>query len=103
MGAGGGGGVLHSAQGTTQFVDHKLTRIIQKELQSLIKYSVILIIAFLFLCMPATAPLPPPPRSDRESYLAPENFFKNVKRHAKNGRSVSLIPARLPSVKMVGH
>ena len=51
----GGGGGLHSAQGTTQFVDHKLTSIIQKELQSLIKYFVILIIAFLFLCMPATA------------------------------------------------
>ena len=33
---GGGGGRVHSAQGTTQFVDHKLTRIIQKELQSLI-------------------------------------------------------------------
>ena len=31
------GGRVHSAQGTTQFVDHKLTRIIQKELQSLIK------------------------------------------------------------------
>ena len=30
----------HSAQGTTQFVDHKLTRIIQKEPQSLIKYFV---------------------------------------------------------------
>ena len=29
---GGGGGRVHSAQGTTQFVDHKLTRIIQKEL-----------------------------------------------------------------------
>ena len=28
-GGGGGGGVrVHSAQGTTQFVDHKLTRII---------------------------------------------------------------------------
>ena len=53
----GGGGVLHSAQGTTQFVDHKLISIIQKELQSLIKYFVILIIAFLFLCMPATAPV----------------------------------------------
>ena len=26
-GGGGGGGRLHSAQGTTQFVDHKLTRI----------------------------------------------------------------------------
>ena len=38
---GGWGGVkVHSAQGTTQFVDHKLTRIIQKELQSLIKYFV---------------------------------------------------------------
>ena len=37
---GGGGGRVHSAQGTTQFVDHKLTRIIQKELQSLIKYFV---------------------------------------------------------------
>ena len=36
----GGGGRVHSAQGTTQFVDHKLTRIIQKELQSLIKYFV---------------------------------------------------------------
>ena len=36
----GGGGNVHSAQGTTQFVDHKLTRIIQKELQSLIKYFV---------------------------------------------------------------
>ena len=35
-----GGGRVHSAQGTTQFVDHKLTRIIQKELQSLIKYFV---------------------------------------------------------------
>ena len=46
-----------AAQGTTQFVGHKLTRIIQKELQSLIKYFVILIIAFLFLCMPATAPV----------------------------------------------
>ena len=34
------GGRVHSAQGTTQFVDHKLTRIIQKELQSLIKYFV---------------------------------------------------------------
>ena len=55
-GGGGGGGVLHSAQGTTQLVDHKLTRIIQKELQSLIKYFVILI-NFLFLCMPATAPV----------------------------------------------
>ena len=32
----GRGGRVHSAQGTTQFVDHKLTRIIQKELQSLI-------------------------------------------------------------------
>ena len=39
-GGGGGGGRVHSAQGTTQFVDHKLTRIIQKELQSLIKYFV---------------------------------------------------------------
>ena len=39
-GGGGGGGVGYSAQGTTQFVDHKLTRIIQKELQSLIKYFV---------------------------------------------------------------
>ena len=39
-GVGGGGGRVHSAQGTTQFVDHKLTRIIQKELQSLIKYFV---------------------------------------------------------------
>ena len=28
---GGGVGRVHSAQGTTQFVDHKLTRIIQKE------------------------------------------------------------------------
>ena len=37
---GGGGGRVHSAQGTTQFVDHKLTRIIQKELQSLIKHFV---------------------------------------------------------------
>ena len=37
---GGEGGRVHSAQGTTQFVDHKLTRIIQKELQSLIKYFV---------------------------------------------------------------
>ena len=37
---GGGWGRVHSAQGTTQFVDHKLTRIIQKELQSLIKYFV---------------------------------------------------------------
>ena len=37
---GGGEGRVHSAQGTTQFVDHKLTRIIQKELQSLIKYFV---------------------------------------------------------------
>ena len=36
----GGGGRVHSAQGTTQFVDHKLTRIIQKELQSLIKHFV---------------------------------------------------------------
>ena len=27
LGGGGGGGRLHSAQGTTQFVDHKLTRI----------------------------------------------------------------------------
>ena len=36
----GGEGRVHSAQGTTQFVDHKLTRIIQKELQSLIKYFV---------------------------------------------------------------
>ena len=36
----GGRGRLYSAQGTTQFVDHKLTRIIQKELQSLIKYFV---------------------------------------------------------------
>ena len=36
----GEGGRVHSAQGTTQFVDHKLTRIIQKELQSLIKYFV---------------------------------------------------------------
>ena len=36
----GGGGRVHSPQGTTQFVDHKLTRIIQKELQSLIKYFV---------------------------------------------------------------
>ena len=35
-----GGGRVHSAQGTTQFVDHKLTRIIQKELQSLIKHFV---------------------------------------------------------------
>ena len=35
-GGSGGGGRVHSAQGTTQFVDHKLTRIIQKELQSLI-------------------------------------------------------------------
>ena len=35
-----GVGRVHSAQGTTQFVDHKLTRIIQKELQSLIKYFV---------------------------------------------------------------
>ena len=35
-----GGGRVHSAQGTTQFVDHKLTRTIQKELQSLIKYFV---------------------------------------------------------------
>ena len=34
------GGRVHSAQGTIQFVDHKLTRIIQKELQSLIKYFV---------------------------------------------------------------
>ena len=40
FGGGGGGGRVHSAQGTTQFVDHKLTRIIQKELQSLIKYFV---------------------------------------------------------------
>ena len=42
-GGGGGGGRgarIHSAQGTTQFVDHKLARIIQKELQSLIKYFV---------------------------------------------------------------
>ena len=39
-GGGGGGGRVHSAQGTTQFVDHKLTRIIQKELQSLINYFV---------------------------------------------------------------
>ena len=30
---GGGWGRVHSAQGTTQFVDQKLTRIIQKELQ----------------------------------------------------------------------
>ena len=37
---GGVGGRVHSAQGTTQFVDHQLTRIIQKELQSLIKYFV---------------------------------------------------------------
>ena len=37
---GGRAGRVHSAQGTTQFVDHKLTRIIQKELQSLIKYFV---------------------------------------------------------------
>ena len=37
---GGVGGRVHSAQGTTQFVDHKLTRINQKELQSLIKYFV---------------------------------------------------------------
>ena len=37
---GGRGRVVHSAQGTTQFVDHKLTRIIQKELQLLIKYFV---------------------------------------------------------------
>ena len=37
---GGGGRRVHSAQGTTQFVDHKLTRIIQKGLQSLIKYFV---------------------------------------------------------------
>ena len=37
---GGGGGRVHSAQGTTQFVDHKLTGIIQKELQSLINYFV---------------------------------------------------------------
>ena len=37
---GGGGGRVHSAQETTQFVDHKLTRIIQKELQSLINYFV---------------------------------------------------------------
>ena len=37
----GGGGRVHSAQkGTTQFADHKLTRIIQKKLQSLIKYFV---------------------------------------------------------------
>ena len=36
----GGGGRVHSAQGTTQYVDHKLTRIIQKKLQSLIKYFV---------------------------------------------------------------
>ena len=36
----GVGGRVHSAQGTTQFVDHKLTCIIQKELQSLIKYFV---------------------------------------------------------------
>ena len=36
FGGGGGGGRVHSAQGSTQFVDHKLTRIIQKELQSLI-------------------------------------------------------------------
>ena len=35
---GGGGGRVHSAQGSTQFVDHKLTRIIQKELQSLADY-----------------------------------------------------------------
>ena len=42
----------------------------------------------------------PPPRSDRESYLAPE---KKVKRHAKNGTSASLMPACLQSVKMVGH
>ena len=28
---GGGVGRVHSAQGTTQFVDHKLTRILQKE------------------------------------------------------------------------
>ena len=34
------GGRVHSAQGTSQFVDHKLTRITQKELQSLIKYFV---------------------------------------------------------------
>ena len=34
------GGRVHSAQGTTQFVDHKLIHIIQKELQSLIKYFV---------------------------------------------------------------
>ena len=40
FGGGGEGGRVHSAQGTTQFVDHKLTRIIQKELQSLIKYFV---------------------------------------------------------------
>ena len=39
-GWGGGGGRVHSAQGTTQFVDHKLARIIQKELQSLINYFV---------------------------------------------------------------
>ena len=37
---GGGRGRVHSAQGTTQFVDHKLSRIIQKELKSLIKYFV---------------------------------------------------------------
>ena len=36
----GGGDRVHSAQETTQFVDHKLTRIIQKELQSLINYFV---------------------------------------------------------------
>ena len=30
---GGGLGRVHSAQGTTQFVDQKLTRMIQKELQ----------------------------------------------------------------------
>ena len=35
-----GGGGVHSAQGTTQFVDDKLTRIIQTELHSLIKYFV---------------------------------------------------------------
>ena len=35
-----GGCRVHSAQGTTQFVDHELTRIIQKELQSLINYFV---------------------------------------------------------------
>ena len=40
LGGGEGSARVHSAQGTTQFVDHKLTRIIQKELQSLIKYFV---------------------------------------------------------------